>query len=142
VADSDLAITASQVIAGRDAEYFQGTAGATLVAGQAVYLENLSQQLKLSASDAGSAVKAVVKGITLHGASDGQPCRIITSGTLDVGAAAAPAVGMEYVASDTPGGICERDEIQVGWYTTIIGVGGENHTLLLSIFPSGQVYAG
>lgn len=142
MADSDLVITATQVKAGSDAEVLQGIAGATITAGQAVYWEHLSSKFKLADADAGSVVRAAVKGIALHAASETQPLRVQVAGTIDLGAAAAPTVGMEYVLSDTPGGICERDEIVVGFYTTVIGVGGEDNTMILGILPSGQVYSG
>ncbi len=140
MADSDLAITASQVLASANAITVLGTAGATVTAGQAVYLDATTKTYTLADADADTLALAAAVGLALHAASAGQPLRVQTSGTLTLGAAAGPLVGRQYVLSDTAGGLCLWDDVVASWYVTIMGIGGEDDTLLLSVFASGQVY--
>lgn len=136
---ADLSITSSQVVAGADADVFDGTAGATVTAGQTIYQDSIDNLLKLSDAD-GSVAKANTKGIALHGASNGQPLRIQTAGTIDMGAGAAPVVGKVYKLSITPGGISPFDDQDAGGqYDTNIGVGAANNTIKLALVASGQI---
>lgn len=136
---ADLSITAAQVISGADADFYDGTAGATITAGQVIYQDSVDSLLKLADAD-GSLAKANAKGIALHGASLNQPLRIQTSGTITLGAAAAPVVGKVYKLSITPGGISPFDDQDAGGqYDTNIGVGAATNTVKLAIYASGQV---
>ncbi len=136
---ADLSITAAQVIAGSDADFFDGTAGATITAGQTIYQDSVDNLLKLADSD-GSLAKANCKGIALHGASLSQPLRIQTRGTITLGAGAAPVVGKVYKLSITPGGISPIEDMDAGgMYDTNIGVGASTNRLLLDLYASGQI---
>ena len=136
---ADLSVTATQILAGADADFFDGTAGATITAGQVVYLDSIDALLKLADSDA-SLAKANCKGLALHGASSGQPLRIQTGGTITLGAGAAPVVGKVYKLSIIPGGISPIEDMDAGgMYDSNIGVGGALNTVKLSLFASGEI---
>ncbi len=136
---ADLSITASQVVAGTNADFYDGTAGVTVLAGQVVYQDSIDNLLKLADAD-GSLAKANAKGIALHGASANQPLRIQTAGTITLGAAAAPVVGKVYKLSITAGGITPIEDTDAGGqYDTNIGVGAAVNTIKLDIFASGQI---
>src|SRR5216683_5468325 len=81
---ADVSITAANVVAGDDADYFQATAGETITAGMAVYLDTTTNQL-LGADCTDSMDTAEVKGIALHAASLDQPLRCQTAGTITIG---------------------------------------------------------
>lgn len=133
----DLAITASQVIAGADADFFQGLAGETLTAGQCVYVDSVIGRVKRADADASLQTAAAI-GITLHAALLDQPIRLQTHGSLTLGAGAAPAVGTIYVVSGTAGGLAPHADLSTGEYCTILGVGGTGNTLKMAPFVSNQ----
>ncbi len=134
----DLAITASQVLAGTTgADFYYGVAAETITAGQALYL-NASNLLALADANA-SVLTAAVKGIALHAALANQPLKIQTAGDLTLGAAAAPVVGTVYIASGTAGGIAPVADKVTGWFCTILGVGKTGNILNMDVFVSGSV---
>lgn len=135
---AELTITPAQVLSGADADFFQGIAGQAVTAGQTVYLDSLSNRLRLGDAN-GSQDSAEVVGIALHEAAAEQPLRIQTDGTLTLGAGAAPVVSTVYIAGGTPGGIAPVGDKIIGWYTSVLGVGGPNDTLRMSLFPSRTV---
>ena len=79
---ADLTITAASVVAGEGASVKQGTAGATITAGKAVYRDGADGKYKLADSNGATATIRGVDGIALNGASDGQPVSILTAGPL------------------------------------------------------------
>ena len=132
----DVSITPGNVVAGADADYYRGTAGATITAGQVVYLDSTDNTLKLAESDA-SAAAARVKGLALHGASADQPLRCQTGGTIVLGAAAAPVLGRSYMLSETAGGIAPIEDLALGdMYGTHLGFGVAGNALKLGILAS------
>lgn len=135
---AELSITALQVLPGADADFFQGIAGQAVTAGQAVYLDVLTNRLRLADAN-GSQDSAEVVGLALHEAAAEQPLRIQTAGTLTLGAGAAPVSSTVYILGANPGGIAPVADKLSGWYTTILGVGAPNNTLKMSVFPSRTV---
>lgn len=135
---AELTITALQVLSGPDADFYQGIAGQAVTAGQAVYLDVLTNRLRLADAN-GSQDSAEVIGLALHEAASEQPLRIQTRGTLTLGAAAAPGASTVYILGATPGGIAPVADKLTGWHTTILGVGGPVNTLRMSLFPSRVV---
>ena len=137
---SDLSVTASQVLAGSDAEYYDGIAGETVTAGQTIYLST-SDNL-LYKADADSLSKADVKGVALHGASASQPLRVQTKGTVTIGAAASIAVGTVFWLSQAAGGISPFVDLDAGgMYGTYLGVGNSSNGIVLGIHASGLLLA-
>lgn len=117
---ADLTLTPGNVLAGADAITENGTAGATITAGQRVYLDAATGRFELADSDAATVLERRTRGIALNNASDGQPLRIHKDGDLTVGAVL--TAGVTYYGSPTPGGICERADVLTGDHVEIIGV--------------------
>jgi hypothetical protein len=129
---ADLSITAANVAKGTDAVVATGTAGATITAGQTVYLDSSVNQLKLG--DADAQARSVVRGIALHGASSGQPIDYQTWGNLDLGATL--TVGEIYVQSTTAGGIAPEGDLVSTDYVTVLGIATAADNLRLRINAS------
>lgn len=117
---TSLVITPASVIAGTGAKKRSKTAGATITAGQTVYLDTADDRLKLADADGATALRAPW-GIALHGASAGQPLTVQWGGLITIGATV--TVGEIYVQDDTPGGIMPEGDLESGDYVCILGVG-------------------
>lgn len=131
---ADLTITAASVIAGSGASKSLGTAGATVTAGKAVYLDASDSKYKLADSNGSAALRSPV-GIALNGASDGQPLVVLTYGPVTIGATM--TAGVAYYLSDTPGGICPVADVGSGEYPTILGIATSTTVLNVNIQQSG-----
>jgi len=136
---ADLSVTVAEVQKPTVGTVDVATAGATITAGQPIYLDaNDSNKAKPAAAT--SIALANVKGIALHAALSGQPVEYQKDGTFTVGATAAPAVGTIYVLSGSAGGISPHTDATTpasSEYTTIIGVGATSSTIKLGILASG-----
>ena len=109
-------------------------AGATITAGQAVYLDS-SNEWQLSDANGAAALRTVA-GVALHASLDGQPLVVALPPTvLNIGATV--AVGTIYVSSGTAGGIGPSTDLVTGWYTTIVGVALTAAKLRLICYASG-----
>lgn len=62
---ADLTITAASVLAGSNATTRQGTAGATITAGQVVYFDDTTKTYKLAKSTSVLAIKIVEAGVAI-----------------------------------------------------------------------------
>lgn len=119
---ADLSVTVGEVKSGDDAVLYEGIAGATVTAAQAVYLDPADNKLKLAVAT--SIGPARVKGLTLHAAADGQPLTIQTDGDFVIGATAAPTAGLVYILSGTAGGLSPHTDVTTpasGEFLTVIG---------------------
>jgi hypothetical protein len=134
-----LTITATQVIPGADAALTYGIAGATITAGQAVYLGSDNLWKLIDAND--TTTNTYTPGIAVNGASTSQPVTVQTGGTLTLGAGAAPTLGIIYIVGATAGDIEPASALASGWRTIILGVGGASNTIVLRVFNSGQTKA-
>lgn len=135
---TDVSITAANVLTGSGSAVKYGTAGATITAGQAVYLDEASTgEWLLADSDAASAAArgSGKIGIALNGASDGQPIAVQTGGNIAIGGTL--VAGTVYVLSATPGGIAPQADLTTGDYVTIIGVATSSSVLSLGFKYSG-----
>lgn len=119
---ADLSVTAGSVVPSADAKFLDGTAGATITAGQIVYQDaSDSNKIKLADSNA-SAATATAIGIAANGASAGQPIRVILEDPdLTVGATLSMTAPV-YVLSATAGGIAPIADLTTGWYPVVIMV--------------------
>lgn len=131
---TDLSITAANVVPGADARTDAGTAGATITAGQSVYLDAATNTYKLADSNGAAALRTPV-GVALSGASAGQPLTVQKSGDITIGATLTP--GVAYYQSDTPGGICPVADVGSGEYSCIIGIAKSASVLDINIQASG-----
>lgn len=133
---ADITVTAANVKKGANAKTKKGTAGATITAGQTVYLDTTDGTYKLADANASPAT-ANVEGIALHGASANQPIEIVyedddfTPGaTLSLSAAADSGV---YVLSGTAGGIAPMDDLANGMYPAVLMVAKSTTKAVLKI---------
>ncbi|MAZ17888.1 MAG: hypothetical protein CL535_16355 [Ahrensia sp.] len=134
----DLVITAANVAAGANATTRHGTAGETITAGQAVYLDQAStgEWLLADSDGASAAVRGgELVGIALNGASDGQPIKVQLDGDITIGATL--TAGTTYYLSDAPGGICPIADLATGDYYVIVGIATSTSVLKLGFQYSG-----
>lgn len=135
-----LSITASQVIPAADAPLSYGIAGATITAGQVVYLDPTTSSYKLfDANDTAANTKAPV--IAVSGGSAGQRITVQTGKDLTLGAAATMTVGLIYVAGAAPGDIAPAADLAQNWRTTVIGVATSASVIRLILSNSGATLA-
>jgi hypothetical protein len=119
---ADITVTAANVVRGSGASVADGIAGATITAGQTVYIDTGdSNKLKLADCDSGTVAVRTLAGIALHGSLSGQPLRYLTAGPITIGGTVAP--GRYYVLSDTAGGIMPEEDLEAGDYFVGIGYG-------------------
>jgi hypothetical protein len=115
-----LSITAASVVKGTGAVVNNGTAGATITAGQTVYLDTADSTYKLSDADGASALIRSSEGIALNGAGSGQPLAVQIGGDITLGAIL--TAGVIYVLGDTAGGIMPAADLGASDRVTIIGI--------------------
>ena len=136
---ADLSVTAASV-ATTSTQYRDVVAGATITAGQTIYLDSTDSDKAKLADANGSSATAVLVGIALHGASSGQPLRIQTGGTITIGATTIK--GTVYILSATAGGIAPHSDLANGWYRVIVGVATDTAgTIKMGILVSGVTEA-
>ncbi len=134
---SALVITASQVLAvADDTQIVFGTAGATITAGQLVYLDPATQTWKLFDGN-DTAANTRTPRVAINSAASGQPIAVATGGNLTIGAGAAPVVGTVYAADIVPGSIIPVADLASGNRVTIVGVGKASNQLALVLWNSG-----
>lgn len=140
---ADLVLTPSAILAGAGAKTTSGTAGATITAGQIVFLDSASTgKWLLADSDAATAVargQGASVGIALNGAANGQPLEVLTEGPITLGAVM--TAGTAYYLSPTPGGICPLADLLTGDYVTLLGLATSTSVLYLDIQYSGVATA-
>ncbi|AGB71027.1 MULTISPECIES: hypothetical protein [Rhizobium] len=130
---ADLVITPANVVAGSNATRDIGTAGATIAAGHAVYLDAATNNWLLSDNN-GTGTRQV-KGIALNGASINQPLTVAKAGDVTIGATLVP--GTAYYLSATPGGICPVADLATGMDSVLIGLAKSASVLAVDIQNSG-----
>lgn len=132
---SDISITAANVVAGSDAVVEHGLAGATVTAGQWVYLDSATGKYLLADSNSATAAARTPRGVALNGAADGQPLAIAKGGSVTIGGTL--TAGVAYYMSDTPGGMCPVADVGSGEYATVLGVATSATVLKIDIQASG-----
>lgn len=136
---ADLSITATSVIAGSSAKKVHGTAGASVTAGQPVYLDSATNTYKLADCDSGTAAVRSPDGVTLHAAASGQPLTIAERGPVTIGATL--TAGVAYYLSATAGGICPVADLVAGNYPVILGIATSASVLNIDIQEAGVALA-
>jgi hypothetical protein len=132
---SDLSITAANVVAGAGAQIANGTAGTTVTAGQAVYLDATTGRYLLADNNSATAAAREPDGIALNGAANGQPLGVLTKGPVTIGATM--TAGVAYYLGDTAGGICPVADLASGEYPSIIGIATSTTVLNVKIQSAG-----
>ncbi|WP_028003175.1 hypothetical protein [Sinorhizobium meliloti] len=140
---ADIVITPASVVPGAGAKVTSGTAGATITAGQVVYLDSTTTgKWHHADSDAATAAargQGANVGIALNGASNGQPIDVLTEGPITLGAVL--TAGTAYYLSPTPGGIAPLADLLTGDYVTLLGLATSTSVLNLDIQYSGVATA-
>jgi hypothetical protein len=135
---ASLSITAANVLPGSNAVIKRGNAGATITAGQVVYLDTATTgEWLLADADAAAAITrgSGQIGIALHGASDGQPLSVQVDGNITIGATM--TAGLAYYLSPTPGGIGVYGDVLSGDYVCLVGLSTSTTVLALNFFYTG-----
>mgnify|MGYP001015538187 FL=1 len=118
---ADIAITVSSVQAGTAATIRGGTAGATITAGQPVYLDSAASNAVKPARANGATTAAAV-GIALNGASSGQPVDYVTKDDDFTLGGTSTAGIILCVSAATAGNIAPSADMTTGNYVTTLGV--------------------
>jgi hypothetical protein len=134
---ADLSITAANVIAGSGAKIVHGTAGASITAGQVLYLDSAAGTYKLADTDSATAAARSPAGIALNAAGTGQPVAVLTAGPITIGATV--AVGDVYYLSGTAGGLAPVADVAAGDYPCVIGICTSTSVLNVNIQEAGAV---
>jgi hypothetical protein len=113
--------------------------GATIAAGQSVYLDASDSKYKLADSNA-SAATAAVKGVAVTPGIDGGYGYVATGGNIIL-VGTTMAVGETYHVGATAGTIVPDADLTTGDYVSRIGTGASATQLDLSIKATGVVHA-
>jgi hypothetical protein len=132
---ADLSITAANCVPVAPALIGYGTAGATITAGQAIYLEASSNTWKLADNNSATAEARAATAIALNGAASGQPLGYLSSGSVTLGATM--TAGVVYYLSATAGGICPVADLTSGQYPCAVGIATSTTVLKLGFNASG-----
>lgn len=133
---TDLVITPANVKAGSNVSREDGIAGATILAGQVVYLNATTGKYGLADNNAPTPPEIKTpRGIALNGASLDQPIAVHKAGDITIGATL--VAGTEYYLGDTPGGICPRADLIATETVTILGLAVSTTVLRVNIQMSG-----
>ncbi|MDX0555542.1 hypothetical protein GOL37_27350 [Sinorhizobium medicae] len=134
---ADLVITAASVVAGTNSTRDIGTAGATITAGQAIYLDAATNKWLLSDNN-GTGTRQV-HGIALNGASLNQPISIHKAGDITIGATL--VAGTDYWLSGTAGGLCARADLTTGMDAVQVGIAKSTTVLAVDVQDPGVTLA-
>ncbi len=105
---ADLTVTAASVLFTSGTKQ-DGVAGASITAGQVLYLDSSTTTLKLAQAD-GTAAEADAVGIALNAAGTGQPVVYAKQGSvINIGATTAKTT--TYVVSATAGGVAPQADL-------------------------------
>lgn len=115
---ADLVITAANVL-WTSGEKKTGVAGATVTAGQPVYLDSATSTLKLAQCD-GTAAETAAVGIALHAAGANQPLVYAAQGAvINIGATTSKAT--TYMVGAAAGGVAPQADLIGGNRITRLG---------------------
>jgi hypothetical protein len=134
---ADISITAANVLPQNGAVRTSSTAGATVTAGQVVYLEASTQTCKLCDVNSATAEARTPYGLALHGALTGQPLTVQTAGPVALGTVL--TAGVAYYASGTAGGIRPAADNTTGDYPALLGMSTSTSVLNIDIQAPGAV---
>jgi hypothetical protein len=136
---ADITITASNVVAGTGVPTKTGIAGATIAAGDIVYLDTTTTgKWQLADSDAATAEARGLTGsigMALNSAALNQPIVVQTEGPVTVGAVL--TAGQALYLSDTPGKLCPLADDVGGDYITLVGLASSTSVLNIDFQYSG-----
>lgn len=114
--------------------------GATIAAGQTVYLDSADNKYKLADANGASAAIAAIKGVAITPGVDGGYGLIATSGSIVLVGTTA-AVGTTYFVGQTAGSIVPHADLTTSDYTSRVGTAETTTQILLAIEATGIVHA-
>lgn len=119
---ANLTLTPASVIPGANAAFETVTWGATIAAGDVVYLDTADGKCKLADANGATAIIRKVRGIAITSGGDGQKGIIVISDDdLTLGSGLF-AIGDTLILSATPGKICPDADAATGDYKTVLGI--------------------
>ena len=134
-----ISITAASVLKSSTGQVSVGTSGATITAGQSVYIDT-SDSNKIKLADAnGTAPANTFAGIALNAASSGQPVTYCTNDTAGFTIGATVVAGDTIWLSQTPGGLTKTIGDLSGGLAIVVGVMLTTTTLNLTPVVGGSV---
>ena len=134
-----ISITAASVLKSSTGQVSVGTAGATITAGQAVYIDT-SDSNKIKLADANGTTPAnTFAGIALNAASSGQPVSYCTNDTAGFTIGATVVAGDTIWLSQTPGGLTKTIGDLSGGLAIVVGVMLTTTTMNLTPVVGGSV---
>jgi len=111
-----------------------GTAGASIVPGNVIYLDADTSKYKLADADA-SAAQAAAVGIATSYATDGSSVHFLGRGSIiDVGGTLVK--GMPYFVSGTAGKIAPAADLATGDWSTFLGIAASTTNLDMTDFKA------
>lgn len=132
---ADLAPTAGSVVAAEGISKTEQIAGASIVAGDWLYMDTANNNVMKLAQADGTALEATVYGMALNTASIGQPVLVARAGDVDFGCTI--TVAAVYILSATAGKICPVADLVSSSYLSIVGYGTAANNLVIAIQNSG-----
>lgn len=133
---ADLAPTAASVVAADEAVVkSEHVAGASLAAGDWVYMDTANNNVMKLAQADGTALEATVYGMCLNTAAIGQPVLVARGGNVDFGCTI--TVAAVYILSVNAGKIAPVADLASSSYLSIVGYGTAADNLAIAIQNSG-----
>lgn len=117
-----------------DTRVIKGRLGATVTAGQSIYLDGTNGW---KPADADAQASANAKGMALKGGANGETVPIVTLGPIEGFSGLTP--GTDYYVSTTEGGICPYADLGAGNYPCRIGWARTATQLVVEPAPVGAV---
>ena len=134
-----ISITAANVLKSSTGQVSVGTSGATITAGQSVYIDT-SDSNKIKLADAnGTAPANTFAGIALNAASSGQPVSYCTNDNAGFTIGATVVAGDTIWLSQTPGGLTKTLGDLSGGIAIVVGVMLTTTTMNLTPVVGGSV---
>lgn len=140
---ADLSITAANVVPSSAAILNQATAGATITAGQLIYIDSSDLdsrsrgKAKLADANSGTSAARSVAGIAFNSASAGQQVDYVVRDTALQIAASGLTAGTIYGLSATAGGLAPSADFTTGWYPSVVAIA--KSTTTIDFFAPGLV---
>ena len=127
---ADISQTAANVLDGTNAGKQTGVFGATIVAGDVLYLDTTTGKWKKAIITSGLTAGSAGLGVALTGGGDGQTGVIQTSGNINPGGTA--VVGTVYIVSTNAGKLAANADVTVtGNFKQIIGIATTASNILM-----------
>jgi hypothetical protein len=120
-------------------KFFNGLYGATIAAGQPVYLDSVDSKYKLADANS-SAATATIRGIAVTAGVDGERGIIAIGGNIIL-VGTTMSVGETYYVGATAGAINPDADLTTGWYVSRIGTAASTTQLQLALRTTGIVHA-